>query len=45
MGESPPPIGVTGETLPLLPLSMLDIEEGLRRERDSTNEFLSMAAD
>ena len=45
MGESPPPIGVTGETLPLLPLSMLDIDEGLLRERDSTNEFLSMAAD
>ena len=45
MGDSPPAIGVTGETLPLRPLSMLDIEEGLLRERDSTNEFLSMAAD
>ena len=45
MGESPPPMGVTGDTLPLRPLSILDEADGLLRERDSTNEFLSIAAD
>ena len=45
IGERPPPRGVTGETLPLRPLSRFEDDEGLFRESDSTNEFLSIAAD
>ena len=45
MGDSPPPMGVTGETLPLRPLSRLGVDVGLLLESDSTNEFLSMAAE
>ena len=45
MGERPPPMGVTGDTLPLRPLSKLEADEGLLLDSDSTNEFLSIAAD
>ena len=36
---------MTGETLPLRPLSRLEDDEGLFLESDSTKEFLNMAAD